>query len=320
MENLKFASFNVNGINIPAKRRIIFDKIRNSKAHVTFVQESHSADNTASLWEAEWGGKIFFNHGLPNSRGVAIFFDRNFNPTIVNEKRDGNGRILAMDLEWGAETLTLASLYAPTQDKPLQQLQFMDDLDSVLDALASDKVILGGDFNCIIDPKLDRNSSCSLPASSTSHRNRLLTFMEDRQLCDLMRVRNPTKRCYTFRRGQYASRLDLFLVSDQLSENISQLRTLEGPHSDHTLITFQLYRPETRTGPGYWRFDSSLLTHQDFTCAMTDFFVNWHPPEELSNPNSRWEWLKFEIRRFIKDFIKKKRDQESQFPPIYRQN
>lgn len=273
MEDLKLASFNVNGINLPAKRRIIFDKIRNSKAQVALIQETHSTEATASVWEAEWGGKILFNHGLPNSRGVAVLFGRNFSPKIINEKHDDKGRILALDLAWGDEVLTLCCLYAPTQDKPLLQAQFMDNLDSTLDDLTSENIILGGDFNCILDPILDRNSTCTIPVSSNLYRNRLHTLMDERQLCDVMRVRNPTKRVYTFRRGNYASRLDLFLVSEQFSETASQLKTLEGPHSDHTLITIFLRHSEIRRGPGYWRFDSSLLSREDFTKAMSTFLV-----------------------------------------------
>lgn len=313
METLKLASFNVNVINVPAKRRIIFDKIRKSKAQIAFIQETHSSEATAFLWESEWGGKSIFNHGVQNSRGVAILFARNFTPKVIKEQRDDNGRILAIDLSWGDDIFTLGCLYAPTQDKPLQQAQFMNDLERTLDALTSDNLILGGDFNCILDPIMDRNSTCILPASSKNYRSRLRTFMEERQLCDIMRVRNPTKRFYTFRRNNYASRLDLLLVSDQLSESMSQVKSFEGPHSDHTLISAMLCRSEYRMGPGYWRFDSSLLTQEAFTQAMNSFLTEWQPPEDLPNPNSRWEWLKFEIGNFIREYVREKRARDARF-------
>lgn len=176
MEALKFASFNVNGINSPNKRRVIFDKIRNSHAHIALIQETHSSEATAQLWAAEWGGKALFNHGLPGSRGVAILFRRNFLPKITSQKRDEHERILAIDLEVEEEIYTVATLYAP-----------------------SDNVVLGGDFNCILDPQLDRNSTADLPNSTSAHRNRIRTLMEERTMCDIMRVRNPDKRIYTFR-------------------------------------------------------------------------------------------------------------------------
>lgn len=111
---------------------------------MALLQETHSSEVTAPIWEAEWGGKIIFNHGVPNSRGVAILFARNFCPKIVREERDENGRILVVDLTWGDEILTLGCLYAPTQDKPLQQNSFMNDLELILDVLSSENLILGG--------------------------------------------------------------------------------------------------------------------------------------------------------------------------------
>lgn len=113
MEALNFASFNVNGINLPNKRKIIFDKVRKSIAHIAFLQETHSSKVTSSTWAVEWGGKILFNHGLPGSRGVAILLGRTFSQKILNEKRDEHGRILVVDLEAEGAIYSIASLYAP---------------------------------------------------------------------------------------------------------------------------------------------------------------------------------------------------------------
>lgn len=278
MEAFQFASFNVNGINLPNKRRIIFDKVRKSNAHIAFLQETHSSEVSSNTWAVEWGGRAIFNHGLPGSRGVAVLLGRTFSPKLLSEKRDEQGRILVVDLEVDGEIYTIASLYAPTQDKPTQQLEFMDNLESILDTMTSENVILGGDFNCLLDPRLDRNSSSVLPNSSLTYRNRLRSFMEERSLCDIMRVRHPNKRTYTFRRGNYASRLDLFLVTDRLSEMVTQLRTWEGPHSDHLLISFQLRYAPVRTGKGYWRFDTSLLLDDKFIEEMSSFLRGWSPP------------------------------------------
>lgn len=313
MEAIRFASFNVNGINRPNKRRIIFDKIRKSNAHIAFIQETHSSEATAKTWATEWGGKALFNHGLPGSRGVAILFSRNFTPKLINERRDAHGRILVIDVEVDEEIYTIASLYAPTQDKPIQQADFMDNLELIMDSMASENVVIGGDLNCILDPGLDRNSTSELPSASLVYRNRLRSFMEDRSLCDVMRVRYPTKRSYTFRRGNYASRLDLFIVSDRISEMISQLKSWEGPHSDHLLISCQLRYAPVRVGQGYWRFDTSLLSDDKFIKTMSSFLSEWTPPPELSNPNTRWEWLKLEIGNLIRKFVKEKRARDKQF-------
>lgn len=312
MEAIKFASFNVNGINRPCKRCTIFDKIRSLNAHIALIQETHSAEPSAHIWETEWGGKCLFNHGLPGSRGVAILFSRSFSPRIIKQDQDEQGRILVVDLEVGDEIYTVASLYAPTQDKPAQQAG-MDNLEALLDSMTADNIILGGDFNCILDPLLDRNSTTALPSSAAAHRGRIHTLMEERLLCNVMRVRNQNKRLYTFRRNNYASRLDFFLVSARLSEAASLLKTLEGLHSDHLLITFQLRFAPARRGQGFWRFDTSLLAEEDFLKAMRSFLTDWSPPQELSNPNTKWEWLKMQIGDFTRKYVKEKKSRDKLF-------
>lgn len=56
MESLKVVSMNVNGLNMNAKRRIIFDHLRQSKADIALLQETHATSTIENIWEKEWGG------------------------------------------------------------------------------------------------------------------------------------------------------------------------------------------------------------------------------------------------------------------------
>lgn len=141
------------------------------KSHITLIQETHSTESTAKIWEIEWGGQAIFYHGSSRSRGVAILFGRNFSPKILKKEKDEHGRILAVDIEVEGDIYTLVSLYAPTQDKPWLQAEFMDNLESILESMDSDNLILRGYLNLILDPLMDRNSSSELPVSSEAHRN-----------------------------------------------------------------------------------------------------------------------------------------------------
>lgn len=82
---------NVNGLNIPTKRHILFDHIRRSKADVTLLQETHATDGSATLWRREWGGPAFFNNGSKNSRGVAILMNGSLDFEKMDQKHDDNG-------------------------------------------------------------------------------------------------------------------------------------------------------------------------------------------------------------------------------------
>lgn len=69
MEGISVVSMNVNGLNMPNKRRILFDHFRRSKADFIFLQETHATEDTTKLWKREWGGNAYFCNGSQSSRG-----------------------------------------------------------------------------------------------------------------------------------------------------------------------------------------------------------------------------------------------------------
>lgn len=138
-EGLKLASFNVNGLNMPTKRRAIFEQLREVSANISFIQESHSTESF----------------------------------------KDPQGRVILLDIEIHGEQFTLGSIYAPTQDRPDEQMSFLDTLQEGLESMTNVNVLLAGDFNCVLDPNLDKNSSASTPPNTNSYRNGLRAFMED---------------------------------------------------------------------------------------------------------------------------------------------
>lgn len=312
MEGLALASHNVNGLNIPTKRKAIFQQLREVRANIAFIQESHSTDSVAHLWKAEWGGKVFFNHGLLNSRGVAILFSRDFNPTVAKSFRDPHGRIILLDVELDGEIITVGSVNAPTQNKPDDQMSFLGDLQAGLETMTSITVYLAGDFNCILDPKLDKNSLSPAPAGTAMYRNGLRIFMEEALLSDVWRVTHPEKSNFTFRRAAYASRLDFFLVSSHVSERVSDMKTQVSSQSDHSLLSIRINKGETTRGPGIWKFDTTLLTNDDFLTSMSEFLTDWVPPPELDNPSVVWDWCKFQIKLFVTKYSKNIYSREKQ--------
>lgn len=75
-------------------------------------------------------------------------------------------------------------------------------------------------------------------------------------------------------------------------------------HSDHALLSVSLAESHSSLGPGLWRLDTALLERQDFVNGILKFLADWKPPEELTNPVSIWEWLKFEIQSYSIKFSK----------------
>lgn len=310
MEGLRVLSLNVNGLNIQTKRRAIFDHLRSLDPHVCFLQETHSTDGVAKIWESEWGGRIFLNHGSAGSRGVAILLKPGFHPTISTEVSDQDGRFLLLDISTDSSSYSLGTVYAPTQDRPRDQATFLDHLEQALDELVNTDVVLGGDFNCVLSPELDKNSSSSASQASDAYRQRLKAIMEERSLCDAWRDRFQRKKRFTFRRGPYASRLDLFLVSSHLSEGARHTDPKTITQSDHSIISMCVKFSPTTRGPGLWKFDPLLLSRPDFVTKISQFLEDWEPPHELTDPCSIWEWQKFELKRIIIQYTRDSASQE----------
>lgn len=271
------------------------------------TQETHSSTSSAALWEREWGGSIIYSHGSQNSRGVAILLARNFSPAIITQISDHEGRFLGADLELEDHSLSVCSIYAPTQDKPKDQISFFNNMQGLVEELNGTDLILAGDFNCTLNPRLDKSTAETQADIAGLARARIESLKEEMDLTDVWRVRNPMKRGYTFSRGPYSSRLDYFLVSDHLADRVSSMDINNLVHSDHAMISMALNQQDSTRGPGLWRFDVDLLLDKKFPPAMLKFISDWEPPQEIQSPNSRWELLKFNMKGFILDFTKRKR-------------
>lgn len=245
-------SMNVNGLNIPSKRRIIFDHIRKSNADVILLQETHATLASEKLWRHEWGGPAFFSNGSQSSRGVAILVSRDTTFDVLDQKSDDKGCILCMDLQIKGTVYTLCSLYAPTQDKSCEQMDTLSKVEQFLGDLSAVNTIVGGDFNCFLDPCLDRNSSGPIPCHTETYRDTIFSFMDAWNLCDIWRLRNPNKCGYTFGRGNYASRLYFMLISSHLSELVKSSSAKMLPHSDHALVSLVINPSKIQKGPGLW--------------------------------------------------------------------
>lgn len=297
MSRIKVVSLNVNGIANTIKRKIIFSHLRSTKADICLIQETHSSGDHSDIWTNEWGGQAFYSHGSTGSRGVAILLDRHFGGKVLSQISDKEGRFLAMDIMIEEQIISVGSIYAPTQDKPRQQLEFLEEMEDFLSQLNGVNLMLGGDFNVILDPKADKNQAGPGHYQSELGRNALTSLMDEWSLVDIWRVRNPQKRSFTFRRGSYSSRLDYFLTNSYLADISEEPDIKFLTCSDHSLISIRFnFGSNLGRGHGFWRFNTELLQDSNFVTEMREFLEDWVPPQEISSPILAWEWLKHEIK------------------------
>ena len=233
---MKVVSLNARGLGNRIKRRSVFKFLR-KEADIIFLQETHlNSEEKLKIWEAEWGGPIFSSMGTSNSKGTAIMINPSCGPDVYMSQVqcDGAGRLVLGILFLEGKHLVLGNVYAPT-------IQFFMDMVEIIEKLCErdhDAVILGRDFNLVMNPELDRHQSL------INHKESQVVLMEYAEragLVDVWHIFNPTERRYTWHRWNRqqkrsaASRINFFLITQGLVDRLS-CGIDPGHHSDHSLI------------------------------------------------------------------------------------
>jgi len=292
-DNLNLITYNAKGLDDFEKRRSVFVWLKELKADIIFLQESHSHKNKEKAWKREWGADIIFAHGESNARGVCILLKENLNYEIINKQKDKWGRILIVDIKINNTRLSLCNLYAPNDDTP----EFFDQAFNLLSNLDNEYMIVGGDFNLVFNTNIDKKGG--RPTTHVKCKQCLLGWMEEFDLIDIWRHDNPQKFKYTwksYRKPFVFCRLDFFLISFSLT-NISKYNKISpGFRSDHNVVkTSIMFEPETR-GPGFWKLNCSLLDNSKYENAIIECLANC----KIENPNTGrgllWDTIKCRIR------------------------
>ena len=313
--NLKCISLNIRGINKSIKRRNLFRWLHNGKCDVIFLQETYSDKDIENVWRSEWGGDVFYSHGSKHSRGVMTLIKPTLkieNPEITSDK---NGRFLIVHTTLRDEEYCFANIYAPND--PSLQKAFFNELANKLRPYSNVNIILGGDFNCPLESVdktggKDINDRRNVIDSINDLRNNL-------NLVDIWRLHHPTSQCFTWRNssGKIQCRLDYWLVTKHLVSLASKTEIKAYHDSDHSPIYVEIKHEnaQTKRGPGFWKFNNSLLENEEFVLKLKFFLI--HAKEKHSNTKDKrlfWEMIKMEIRdfciRFTKRLSKNKRSQE----------
>ncbi|KAL9968540.1 hypothetical protein ACROYT_G020647 [Oculina patagonica] len=278
-------------------------------------KETYSSNETAKIWETEWGGKVLFNHGTYHSRGVMILFNPKLDCQIDEVVRDKNGRFLSTKITLDDCQIVLTNVYAPNDTN--QQVLFFKEIQKSLSKFAQEKFIIGGDFNCALSPS-DKEGG-----NPTSKKQSVIKEIDNLchlySLCDIWRSLNPTAKQFTWRNKSFKvqCRLDYFLISKELSSTTIKCDILYAPNTDHSAIQLHLLSEELKQqkGPGFWKFNSSLLEDKQYVSDLrknlTNFIEKYRDVEDLG---LKWDLVKMEIRGFTVKFSKikarRRRDEE----------
>ena len=125
------------------------------------------------------------------------------------------------------------------------------------------EIIIGGDFNVILEPDLDGTGGKPQVKDSCKKIDNLCSLFD---LIDIWRIRNPDAMRFTWRQKNpiIQRRLDFWLISSSTQEEVVSVDIIPAIRTDHSAITIHINGiEETRRGPSFWKFNSSLLEDEE---------------------------------------------------------
>lgn len=312
----KLVSLNVRGIGNFKKRRTIFTWCRKQKADFIFLQETHSKMDSETCWRNEWGSDIIMAHGTSNSRGVAILVKKDVDCTIHSKVLDPSGQYVIIKAEFNDKMYVLINIYAPNKDSNI--VSFFNNLLLILRNNNFDEeenIIMGGDFNCPLNPLMDKKGGQLSPRKSVV--STISNLLEEFDLVDIWRVKNPQKKSFTWSQNlpTIFCRLDYWLISNSLHDLVKAADIIPAIRTDHAAITLELvYKSDDIKGPGIWKMNCSLLDDEDYVNGITERLPIWlaEGRKDLSNCRSIWDWLKYNIRAHTIQYSKRKARERSE--------
>ena len=202
--------------------------------------------------------------------------------------------------------MTLVNIYAPNNDNPA----FFQNLLCHILSFECEEVIVGGDFNLVLDVHKDKKGG-----NLTTHSNSLKEVQNMENLLDLIdvwRVFNPDTKRFTWRRTkpEIHSRLDFFLVSASLTPTIRNADILPGYKTDHSLITIHLANNNNPRGPGFWKLNTSFLLDDEYVDLIKktiDNVANEYRNNVEVDAVLLWDTMKMQIRSSSLKYAKEKK-------------
>ena len=176
-------------------------------------------------------------------------------------------------------------------------LNFFENIFADLDPFQDKVLLIGGDFNLCLTEK-DKEGGRPFNQSHPISRTLLLEAMNDLDLVDAWRIFNPTLHQFTWRQANIKCRLDFFLTSTALLNNIKKVEHSYGFRTDHSYITLEMNTNMIKRGPGFFKLNTSLLIDTKYTTIIKKLILDKKAEYAQQNlaPDLKWETVKSDIR------------------------
>ena len=257
---MKIVSWNVNSVR--ARTSNILDYINLETPEIIFFQEIKTEDINFPKNEFKKLGYDSYIFGQKSYNGVAFISKTKIDNIKLDFIKDDlkQSRIISGDIKVNKKKIKLINIYVPNgnpinTDKYEYKIRWLSKfLISIKKTLLKEKnIIIAGDFN-IIPEEIDvhNHESYSNDALFKIEIRKIFRELLNYGFKDVYRLINKTKQEYTFWdymagswQKNYGLRIDHFLASDNLLENIKSVKINKKPRSktkpsDHTPIEIEI--------------------------------------------------------------------------------
>lgn len=187
----------------------VVSHLKKEDVSIAFLQETHLEDMDNAKLQSSWVGQIFATSYSSFSRGVAILISKNLAFMSLECVKDNQGRYVIVKGVLAGKELTFMNIYCPPAYSPY----FLSKTFAMFINHASGDSFLGGDFNCHLNPSLDK---CLFDTSPPSKQAKVLSnFCSDIDYLDAWRQLHPMDSGFTFFSAQHKiyTKIDYIFIS-----------------------------------------------------------------------------------------------------------
>lgn len=314
---LSLLTLNTRGCSSSVKNISIYTYINNlgHSPDIIFLQETGNLDENFSSWKSWTNYTPLCNPNPSSGTGVTTLVKNDI--TILETSFIITGFISFVKISLNNTVYFLYNFLIPQQNS--EALRAIKNFLKHSDSLSDGAIIVGGDFNCTLDPNLDR---LDMP---TEHRPQISMALRGAlnklSLCDVWRSQNPDKRKYTWHRnnpsnqhGISKARLDRIYIPNALLSSTLACKILPCSLSDHSAVSIPIQpHPSYCKRSAYWHFNNSLLEDRTYTEIIQNFWLSWkNKQNEFPNICVWWDFGKTQIKSltqmYSRKIAKEKRD------------
>lgn len=308
---LKVASLNVDSLVSRANANKVFAinaLMRILDLDILMLQDTHLAPKSLEFRQlSRYPTLDFVSHCPQGTRGIATIIDKKRVKFLTKcDVADSHGNLLTSVIEFQSKVINIANVYAPSQylDRVTWFGRITETFDNDTSIPAMD--IVGGDWNSVTDPILDRDGGARSHTRDVMDARALQGVLDSMnplgQLVDGWRATHPEISDFTHKnRGRDAhSRIDRLYVRDDWLSGQAGNWAIESPgavHTDHRMVTADLdigVRTEPR-GEGIWKMSPAIL----FYPVIVKELVNIASQPPVGRPLEAWLAIKAKLRSHL---------------------